>query len=87
MQTQADNRANKAKEDKPKASQGKEDKRRGRGPLNTKEAPKKSDGPSVLKVARPVRKLVAAGTAEEIEIQAELENQEQVTTESTEQEK
>lgn len=87
MRTQTDKQADTVKEAKPAATQGKEDKRRGRGPSNTKEAPKKSEGPSVVKVARPVRKLVAAGTAEEIEIQAELENQEQVTTESTEQEK
>ncbi|AHI07265.1 30S ribosomal protein S2 [Bdellovibrio bacteriovorus W] len=38
-----------------------------------KEAPKKSAGPSVVKASKG-RKLVAAGTAEEVEIQAELEN-------------
>ncbi|HWU42652.1 MAG TPA: 30S ribosomal protein S2 [Bdellovibrio sp.] len=40
-----------------------------------KEAPKKSAGPTVVK-ANKGRKLVAAGTAEEVEIQAELENKE-----------
>ncbi len=36
-------------------------------------APKKADGPTVVK-AQKARKLVAAGTAEEVEIQAELES-------------
>lgn len=36
---------------------------------------KKSEGPAVVKVQK-ARKLVAAGTAEDVEIQAELENQE-----------
>ncbi|MEK2689315.1 30S ribosomal protein S2 [Bdellovibrio sp. GT3] len=41
-----------------------------------KEAPKKSAGPAVVK-ANKGRKLVAAGTAEEVEIQAELENKDE----------
>ncbi len=41
---------------------------------------KKSEGPSVVKVSK-ARKLVAAGTADEVEIQAELENQESNDTE------
>ena len=40
----------------------------------TPAAPKKADGPTVVK-ANKSRKLVAAGLAEEVEIQAELENQ------------
>ena len=40
------------------------------------EADKKSEGPSVVKVTK-ARKLVAAGTAEDVEIQAELENPEE----------
>jgi small subunit ribosomal protein S2 len=48
-------------------------KRSARGPAKTQE--KKSEGPSVVKVTK-ARKLVAAGTADEVEIQAELENQE-----------
>ncbi|MNL14996.1 30S ribosomal protein S2 [compost metagenome] len=40
-----------------------------------KEAPKKAAGPAVVKATK-ARKLVAAGTAEEVEIQAELENNE-----------
>lgn len=55
-----------AKEEKPQ--------RRGRGPGPAKTAAdKKSDGPSVVKASKG-RKLVAAGMAEKIEIEAELEN-------------
>ncbi|MBL7671473.1 MAG: 30S ribosomal protein S2, partial [Bdellovibrionaceae bacterium] len=43
------------------------------------EAPKKIE-PTVVKVQK-VRKLVAAGTAEDVEIQAELETQEATPTE------
>ncbi len=74
-----------AKPEAAAAGAGKEDKRRGRSAATTKEAPKKTDGPAVVKIVRPARKLVAAGTAEEIEIQAELENPDQ-TIEATEQE-
>ncbi|MDG0815047.1 30S ribosomal protein S2 [Bdellovibrio svalbardensis] len=41
-----------------------------------KEAPKKAAGPAVVKASKG-RKLVAAGTAEEVEIQAELENKDE----------
>lgn len=44
-----------------------------RAPRAGKEAPKKAAGPTVVKASKG-RKLVAAGTAEEVEIQAELEN-------------
>ncbi len=57
-------------------AEGKEDssaaKRRGGPRPGAKEAPKKSAGPTVVKASKG-RKLVAAGTAEEVEIQAELE--------------
>jgi small subunit ribosomal protein S2 len=45
------------------------------------EAPKKAAGPEVVKVQKQ-RKLVAAGLAEEVEIQAELENSETTTPDS-----
>jgi small subunit ribosomal protein S2 len=47
-------------------------KRGARGPARAQE--KKSEGPAVVKVSK-ARKLVAAGTADEVEIQAELEGQ------------
>lgn len=49
-----------------------EPKRRGRGPKPQAAAETKSAGPTVVKVSK-ARKLVAAGTAEDVEIQAELE--------------
>ena len=51
--------------------------RKGRGrpqPAPKEEAPKKAEGPTVVKVNRG-RKLVAAGMAEVVEIQAEIEGQ------------
>lgn len=60
-----------------KAAKGEEKeapkRRNTRGAGKTQE--KKSEGPAVVKVTK-ARKLVAAGTADEVEIQAELENQE-----------
>ncbi len=44
---------------------------------------KKSEGPTVVKVQK-ARKLVAAGTAEDVEIQAELENPTEAPTETAE---
>jgi small subunit ribosomal protein S2 len=58
-------------------------KRRGKPSVLSAEEKKKSDGPVVVKVTKP-RKLVAAGMAEVVEIQAELENTE--TPEGTEEE-
>lgn len=52
------------------------------GPAAKSEAAKKSAGPVVVKATK-ARKLVAAGTAEDVEIQAELENQEGTSTEET----
>ena len=51
-------------------------KRRAPAKAGAKEAPKKAAGPAVVK-ANKGRKLVAAGTAEEVEIQAELENKDE----------
>jgi small subunit ribosomal protein S2 len=54
--------------------------RKGRGGRGQKpEQPKKAAGPEVVKVTKQ-RKLVAAGLAEKIEIEAELENQEPAET-------
>jgi small subunit ribosomal protein S2 len=50
-----------------------------RGPAKEEESKAAAAGPSVVKVTR--RKLVAAGTADEVEIAAELENSETATTE------
>ncbi len=74
LRTQTDKQSDVAKEEK---AAGKDDapKRRARGP-GKDAAPKKADGPSVVK-AQKARKLVAAGLAEEVEIQAELENSEE----------
>ncbi|WP_374031532.1 30S ribosomal protein S2 [Bdellovibrio bacteriovorus] len=72
LRTMTDKQSDVAKEAK---ADGKEEapKRRGAGAkAGAKEAPKKSAGPAVVKATKS-RKLVAAGTAEEVEIQAELE--------------
>lgn len=71
LRTMTDKQSDVAKE----AKSDKDDapKRRGAKP-GAKEAPKKAAGPAVVKATKS-RKLVAAGTAEEVEIQAELENQ------------
>ncbi len=54
---------------------------KGGKPAPAQEAPKKAEGPSVVKVAKQ-RKLVAAGMAEVVEIQAELENKDEASDES-----
>lgn len=74
LRTMTDKQSDVAKEAKPEARE-EAPKRRGRGPApaTARDAAKKSAGPSVVK-AQKARKLVAAGTAEEVEIQAELEN-------------
>lgn len=71
LRTMTDKQSDVAKEAK---ADGKEEapKRRGAPKAGAKEAPKKAAGPTVVKAAK-ARKLVAAGTAEEVEIQAELE--------------
>ena len=72
LRTMTDKQSDVAKEAK---AEGKEEapKRRGAPKAGGKEAPKKAAGPTVVKASK-ARKLVAAGTAEEVEIQAELEN-------------
>ncbi len=58
--------------------------RKGRAPRGAgaaKPEAKKSEGPAVVKVAKQ-RKLVAAGMAESVEIQAELENKDESSDES-----
>ena len=74
LRTMSDKQSDVAKEAK---AEGKEEapKRRGAAKPGAKEAPKKAAGPTVVKATK-ARKLVAAGTAEEVEIQAELENKE-----------
>lgn len=72
LRTMTDKQSDVAKEAK---ADGKDDAPKRRGPgakAGAKEAPKKSAGPTVVKATKS-RKLVAAGTAEEVEIQAELE--------------
>ena len=79
IRTMTDKQSDVAKDEK---AAGKEDapKRRGARPAAgagaaPAAAPKKTAGPAVVKATKS-RKLVAAGTAEEVEIQAELENNE-----------
>lgn len=72
LRTMTDKQSDIAKEAK---AEGKEEAAapKKRGPrAGAKEAPKKAAGPTVVKATK-ARKLVAAGTAEEVEIQAELE--------------
>ncbi|UXR65852.1 30S ribosomal protein S2 [Bdellovibrio bacteriovorus] len=82
LRTMTDKQSDVAKEAK---ADGKEEapKRRGAPKAGAKEAPKKAAGPAVVKATKS-RKLVAAGTAEEVEIQAELEQGQSSTDESAE---
>jgi len=66
IRTMTDKASDNFKEEKAAAAP----ERKGRGPKHTSE--KKSEGPSVIKASKS-RKLVAAGMAEKIEIEAELE--------------
>lgn len=73
LRTMTDKQSDLAKEAK---GEEKEEAPKKRGAkAGAKEAPKKAAGPTVVKATK-ARKLVAAGTAEEVEIQAELENKE-----------
>lgn len=77
LRTQTDKGSDVAKEAKEEGQEA--PKRRGPGgkpAAGAKEAPKKSAGPTVVKTTKARPKLVAAGTAEEVEIQAELEQPE-----------
>ena len=70
LRTMTDKQSDVAKEARAEA---KEEAPKRRGPrAGVKEAPKKAAGPAIVKASK-ARKLVAAGTAEEVEIQAELE--------------
>lgn len=77
IRTMTDKQSDVSKEAK---TEGKDDGPKRRAPAGkagaAKEAPKKAAGPTVVK-ANKGRKLVAAGTAEEVEIQAELENKDE----------
>lgn len=83
LRTQTDKASDLAKEkgDAPAAAAAPE--RKGRAPRGAKptEAKKPAAGPAVVKAAKQ-RKLVAAGMAETVEIQAELENKEESTEDS-----
>lgn len=72
LKAQADKQAQEAKEEKPLKAKEEVEAR-----------PASAGGPSVVKVSRG-RKLVAAGTADEVEIEMELENQDQNDTSSEE---
>ncbi|QDK39457.1 30S ribosomal protein S2 [Bdellovibrio sp. NC01] len=74
LRTMTDKQSDVAKEAKGEEKEA--PKRRAPAKAGAKEAPKKSAGPAVVK-ANKGRKLVAAGTAEEVEIQAELENKDE----------
>jgi ribosomal protein S2, bacterial type len=73
LRTMTDKQSDVAKEAKGDTEEA--PKKRAGARAGAKEAPKKSAGPTVVKATK-ARKLVAAGTAEEVEIQAELENTE-----------
>jgi small subunit ribosomal protein S2 len=73
LRTMTDKQSDVAKEAKGEEAAPK---RRAPAKAGAKEAPKKAAGPAVVK-ANKGRKLVAAGTAEEVEIQAELENKDE----------
>jgi small subunit ribosomal protein S2 len=73
IRTMTDKGSDVAKEARAEGKdEGSAAKRRGAPRPGAKEAPKKSAGPTIVKASKG-RKLVAAGTAEEVEIQAELE--------------
>jgi small subunit ribosomal protein S2 len=86
LRTQTDKQSDLQKEEKAAGKESaKDDSRRPRrgAPADAKKADKKAEGPAIIKVSK-ARKLVAAGTAEDVEIQAELENQETPTDETAE---
>jgi small subunit ribosomal protein S2 len=85
LRTMTDKQSDLAKEEKGEMAEEAAPKRRQprAGAPTGKEAPKKAAGPAVVKATK-ARKLVAAGTAEDVEIQAELENQGENKEESAE---
>lgn len=85
LRTQTDKGSDLARE-KEESSRDAAPERKGRAPAKGKPAPErtaaaKPAGPAVVKATKGQRKLVAAGTAEEVEIQAELENPTEEPTE------
>lgn len=79
LRTMTDKQSDLAKEEKGEVKE-EAPKRRAARPGAPKAPVAKAEGPAVVKATK-ARKLVAAGTAEDVEIQAELENQE--TTDET----
>lgn len=74
LRTQTDKQSDLAKEEKEEAPTTKRRSvKPGAAAQKGEEAPKKADGPSIVKATK-ARKLVAAGLAEDVEIQAELES-------------
>ncbi|GIL17286.1 MAG: 30S ribosomal protein S2 [Oligoflexia bacterium] len=72
LRTQTDKASDLAKEEQVEAAP---EKKRGRGPARgAPEKEKKAEGPAVVKASK-TRKLVAAGLAEKIEIEAEIEQE------------
>lgn len=85
LRTQTDKGSDLAKEKETPKEAAAAPERKGRGPRGAGKPAaetKKSEGPAVVKVAKQ-RKLVAAGMAEVVEIQAELENKEESSDESS----
>ncbi len=76
LRTQTDKQSDLAKEVKPEGKEEAAPKKRGAPKAGAKEAPKKAAGPVVVRASKGP-KLVAAGLAEEVEIQAELENKDE----------
>ena len=80
MRSNSDKKSDLAKEKEEMAAAKPEAAKRGRRPEKVEE---KKPGPSVVKASK-TRKLVAAGTADDVEIQQELEEGETTTPETTE---
>ncbi len=78
IRTQTDKQSDIDKDDQEARGDAKEAPRQRRTRPGSAEAAKKAEGPTVVKVTK-ARKLVAAGTAEDVEIQAELENPQEDT--------
>lgn len=74
LRTMTDKQSDLAKEEKGAPKEEAAPKRRAPRPGSGKPEAAKSAGPAIVKATK-ARKLVAAGTAEDVEIQAELENQ------------
>jgi len=86
LRTMTDKQSDLAKEEKGEVKEEAPKRRAprpGAAAAGKTEAPKRAAGPTVVKATK-ARKLVAAGTAEDVEIQAELENKEETSEESAE---